>query len=445
MIFLNSIYLWALLGIILPVFIHLWSKKKGKTIKIGSIKLFNETTSRKSRHIQLHEWFLLLLRAALVGLLALILASPRLKTKIENDPITYIVESSVLGNERVRTILDTVTTQEPIRLLTSGLPKLKTEDFSKLYQSNMPISGANKEYFETEWYWQLAKEMETLHTDSIVVFTNAFLSGVRGIRPRIHKNSTWIPISPTKLKKKVVKATAHDNKIELLSQYSNGQLLTFEKEFKSKTDFKYQINATKDSIAIPSEEKQELLPLFSKKQIDVLLYDPDHLPNQSTYIHASLKALSKYVKIPIAMRSIKQSDTIDLSKADLMFWLSKEKLPEKAKKVIIYRPDEFASRTIEPGFTNTQFYLSKLLTAANIVEENFAEQLLDVFELHQDIENKVVQHDKRTIAIEELQPVYGTSKIKNDTSITMDISKWFWVVFVFLFIVERITAKLRKQ
>ncbi|MEQ9166083.1 MAG: BatA domain-containing protein, partial [Fulvivirga sp.] len=59
--FANSTYLFALLGFLIPIAIHLWNKKEAKVIKVGSIQFVPTQDSNQSKSIQLNEVFLLLL------------------------------------------------------------------------------------------------------------------------------------------------------------------------------------------------------------------------------------------------------------------------------------------------------------------------------------------------------------------------------------------------
>ncbi|HSJ11124.1 MAG TPA: BatA domain-containing protein, partial [Gillisia sp.] len=118
MIFLNPAYLWALLGLAVPVAIHLWSRKEGRTIKIGSIELLREKDPKRSSSISPNEFWLLLLRKLAITLLVFILAEPRLTAKTENSPITYLVEPALLSQEDISAILDTLD-PEAVRLLQS--------------------------------------------------------------------------------------------------------------------------------------------------------------------------------------------------------------------------------------------------------------------------------------------------------------------------------------
>ena len=61
MVFLNPLFLWTLLGLSIPIAIHFWSKKKVKTIKIGSTQLLKQLNPKQTSSIRLNQWFLLLL------------------------------------------------------------------------------------------------------------------------------------------------------------------------------------------------------------------------------------------------------------------------------------------------------------------------------------------------------------------------------------------------
>ena len=73
---LNAIALTAAAGIIVPILIHLWNVQTGKTLRVGSIALIKESVSHRARRLKISQWLLLLVRVALILLLALLLAQP---------------------------------------------------------------------------------------------------------------------------------------------------------------------------------------------------------------------------------------------------------------------------------------------------------------------------------------------------------------------------------
>ncbi|MGB5322289.1 BatA domain-containing protein, partial [Lutimonas sp.] len=180
MVFLNPLFLWTLLGLLVPVAIHFWSKKKVKTIKIGSTQLLRELNPKQTKSIRLNQWFLLLLRMMIITLIALILAVPGIEFLKKERSITYLIEPSLVGQEKVNTLLDTIADSQ-LRLLEPGFPILEDPKV-KIDKAVIPD------------YWQLAQQMETLEADSIIVLTKGRMSGFKGMRPSVSLPVHWLVI-----------------------------------------------------------------------------------------------------------------------------------------------------------------------------------------------------------------------------------------------------------
>ena len=74
--FLQTIWLWGLAGLAVPIFIHLWNVKTGRTLKVGSIAFLSESARSHARSFKLSEWLLLLLRCLLIILIVLLMTRP---------------------------------------------------------------------------------------------------------------------------------------------------------------------------------------------------------------------------------------------------------------------------------------------------------------------------------------------------------------------------------
>ncbi|HVX51305.1 MAG TPA: BatA domain-containing protein, partial [Chitinophagaceae bacterium] len=74
--FLQPGWMYAAAGIALPVAVHLWNVRRGKVLKVGSVALLLQQTTKNTSSIQLHQLLLLVLRCMLMVLLALLLAKP---------------------------------------------------------------------------------------------------------------------------------------------------------------------------------------------------------------------------------------------------------------------------------------------------------------------------------------------------------------------------------
>lgn len=68
--------LWGMLAVAVPVAIHFWYQKRGKTIEWAAMRWLGEQTTLQHRGLRLNEVWLMVLRCLLVILLALILSKP---------------------------------------------------------------------------------------------------------------------------------------------------------------------------------------------------------------------------------------------------------------------------------------------------------------------------------------------------------------------------------
>ncbi|NIJ55038.1 BatA domain-containing protein [Dyadobacter arcticus] len=84
--FLQSSWLWGIAAVTIPVIIHFWNQKKGKTIQWAASRWLLDKTTLNHRSIRLHEIPLMLIRCLLVTLLALILSKPLINWLTNSAP-----------------------------------------------------------------------------------------------------------------------------------------------------------------------------------------------------------------------------------------------------------------------------------------------------------------------------------------------------------------------
>ena len=78
--FLNPIFLFGILAAAVPLFIHLWSRRQAKTVDFSSLMFLLVAHRQSVRRIQLKHLLILLLRMAIIILIAVALARPLLKS-----------------------------------------------------------------------------------------------------------------------------------------------------------------------------------------------------------------------------------------------------------------------------------------------------------------------------------------------------------------------------
>jgi len=82
---LYPIGLFALAGLIVPLIIHLWNIKYGKTLKIGSVLLLGKSSSSSAKSYKISDWLLFILRCLILVLITVMIAQPFLSKKFGKD------------------------------------------------------------------------------------------------------------------------------------------------------------------------------------------------------------------------------------------------------------------------------------------------------------------------------------------------------------------------
>jgi hypothetical protein len=417
MSFLNPIYLWALLGLLVPIAIHLWSKKEGKTIKVGSIELLRESESKQTSSIKPNELWLLLLRMLVISLVTLILAEPQLKLKSKNAAVTYLIEPSLLKLEKASSILNSIDDSGNIKLLMPNFPEL----------TNINLENVTT---KTPNYWQLAEEMQNIASDSIVVYTKALASGFKGMRPSIHKNIEWILIDTEEsIEKLPIKATKIDTNVELLTMFSTDKNTSFEKILVKESDY---------DVAD--------LEIVTKNPVKILLFYEDVFTNDSRFLEASLSAASIHINRTFDITKTQETQDLNFESFDVVIWLAKNnQVPNGINKLLEYKSDNLSNSLIVESSTKNQFYLTTHLNTENSVENHLPEQLLNILDLNTGLNKVIQENDKRVFSKAELLPTFSAVKAKNKSSNYLSISKWLWLILGITLLGERFLASYRKQ
>lgn len=423
MVFANPSYLWALLGLLVPLAIHLWSKKEAKTIKIGSIQLFDESNSRQSSSIQLNEWLLLLLRMLIVALVVLLMAGPQWRTKGDRKQVTYLVETSLAIDASISKILDSLQENSPVFLLANGFPAWEADGDYQMHK-------------EQPNYWQLVQKMDSLRSDSIVVFTKALQKGFRSMRPNTQKKIHWVVTDTEGIQDQPLMAFKGKDGIELVTVSSSGKTT---KTNKNVWDDGFEV--INDSLRLLSDEPK-IVPLKKLDTLHVNMFVEAEFEREGNYIEASFKALSTFLKREILIH--KHGDSMS-NQADLNVVLGNTDNNQLEGKQLVYQENPLSEELIEAGPEKNLFYLTSRLNPKNTMEQHLPEQLLQLLELDSDVRNLVASSDIRQMDKGQLKPNYVEPKRKRERATLLDISLWIFGILAVLMIVERLLSNYKKQ
>ncbi len=74
--FVQPILLWGLVGIAIPVLVHLWNGRKGKVVSWAAMQWLTEQKNQASRSSRIDHWLILLLRILFLVILVLLVSKP---------------------------------------------------------------------------------------------------------------------------------------------------------------------------------------------------------------------------------------------------------------------------------------------------------------------------------------------------------------------------------
>lgn len=445
MFFANPIYLWSLLGVLLPIGIHLWSRRQARTIKVGSIELLEASDSVRSRAIRPNEWWLLALRVLIVSLLALILSGPRLNQPAPREGFVYVVEASLLRDGGLPGELRGFSGKLPqIRLLEKGLPVWDPDE--------TPPAAAGP-----PGYWQLVPELNALNADSVLVFTRGYLSGTRSKRPVSQSRMRWIAIENKDSLVKPLLARGDAETAEFYTLRSQADKTLFDRRQITASGGSYSISEGGDSIRLRGENGVSLLPLQYENPLQVGLYTGTGMEAEQIYMEAALRAVSKFMHQEIRIKKGPAVTDSIAAGSDALLWLSEAPPPPANGTVLYFRPDSLAHGLIEPGLKQGHYRLTARLNYENTVEGHLPGQLIQLLLPEAPWEETIRTADRRQWASamlmgnqegdpEKAIGSEGTSRQgQNRTSDSRDLAGNFWLALLGILSAERLLALWRKQ
>jgi hypothetical protein len=270
--------------------------------------------------------------------------------------------------------------------------------------------------------------MQNLNTDSIVVFTNAFLKHIKGKRPALQNHINWVPIGQVQPTTTLVGVIKREVENELISVSSNSNSLKF---IKSKEEANSRMT---DSI-----------PSIEADTIRINLVAEGKLNQEGRYLKMVFSAIANYLNHPIEINSVNKKEILKSNSPELLIWLSPDPVPETTAKVLRFKEDALASSLIIKGENDQDYILTSALNSENIVNERLGIELIDILEPYSSLEQAAMPFDKRVMGMDQLQ-----TRLKKRSSLELnqngqDFSEYLWIGFFILLCSERLLSKHRKQ
>ena len=351
--FTNPLYIVGLLGLLVPLLIHLWNRNTHVVIQVGSTKLLETSEANRANKIQFQDLWLFLLRAIIIACAVFLIIQPfyqkTTKTKAVQIKNWLLIEPNLLDKDEIKNLINNYSNHEK-RVLQNDFPILK--DSTKIDT-------------KTNDYYQLLNSLNSQENapDSIIIFSNTLLKNFKSPIPTVPTNIAW------------------------------KQIPIFEKN-------EFVISATKTG-----ESDQNYLKINTKETVTQndtihlhLLKDKKY--NQETnYFKAAIKAIKKASNTPI---KITESTETNTEKSDyLICFADSSKCKTTSQIILQYNPQENKQKNITYNKKINQYTLQKNLKSINTqLPKELADLLLKPNKTQQKI---IQQNDQRTLTKSQLK------------------------------------------
>ncbi len=335
-LFSAPFYLLVLFSLLVPLAIHLLSRKPGPRVKVGSIRLLQNMESTRIKSLKLEEAGLLLLRCLLLALIVLALARPIWQSSRQAavprgwvliHPALLPAESSDFPAWRGLDgeSLQSLTEQEhEIRLLAPGFPLIG----ASIAETRAPGNA-----------WSLLREADHLLPAGtpVRVYSPTRLQDFEGRRPSLDLELQWVapPSEESRVWIERARQGGADNLLITLGS-GNAEAIRFQQfdvpryreTLAREHEYPFHYDSESASLAIPNEDQGSVWPLVPVDRIAVaLVHDPVSRSEDANYLQTAFQLAADYLDLPVEVRLVEDKSPAP-TEAALIFWLSPNPQPD---------------------------------------------------------------------------------------------------------------------
>lgn len=344
MMFGNPIWLWGLTGLLIPIGIHLLSRKEGKVIRFGSLRHLQETPTQQFKHIHLNDLLQLLLRCLIVLVLILLLADLRIASSTNKKWILI---------EPMTTLPSTVQ---------SWVDSLKDADVEiRAFHQGFPLLQEQSVAVDSTSYWKLIQDLNTLSLDKVYIISKTHFNQFTGERKALPDFVTWIPLEQPEITFiQSVKRTSTDSLLVTVGK-SNPQITTFRANLEYVPQHQ---NLYQDSIRIQSQDT-----------LTIALYVDAPFKPMANIIEAALYTLAKKANIFLVLS--KNELPAQSSTNHWLIWLSTEPPVDYGKNKLLLH--ELFDNDLILQVSTHEWFLTKPISEEDILNNHLLVQLSQLF------------------------------------------------------------------
>jgi hypothetical protein len=474
--FLNPIWFFALAAISIPVIIHLWNIRPGKTLKVGSISLITEASKSTKRSFKLLDILLLLLRCLLLAIIAMLLAAPVWQKYVTAQKKGWVLIPQEIFKETYQQFKPTIDSLDKAGYEFHYFNK----GFAKQDLKTIVADPSLKDTTTNANYWGLIKQLESqVGNTPVYLFTQNGINHFKGNKPTVNLNALhWQAyIAKDSVAKWINRAFLTNTgaiKVTIGNSAPSATYFTTQTiQSGGNNDITVNVQNGQPSVSLKNTNQPVAVDTSALR---IAIYTDKHQLDAG-YLKAALSAAVDFTGRKSVIKEYSSPVQIPAGQA-WVFWLSeqpvKPDLLKSSKNIFRYEGGKVTDVTswIDPGHIT----LAKMINATGAQEavwqdgfgkpvlglsgntyhfytrfnplwndlvwsDDFPELMLKLLLGNGQSQPKV--HERRILSNHQLQPeVFAQSMPQSSFKTTQqaDISKYFWLLVVLLFIAERILS-----
>ncbi len=334
----------------MPVAIHLWNRRPGREVAVGSLRWLAAGANRRLRNLKAEQLWLLLLRAALLAVLAVAVAGPVWRRALPASRGQVLLSPEVVGTPAFAALRPTIDSLRrrgfALRWLVAGFPKVSgaawranavgPRDSARLLLATEQAARS----FRWARVWQA---VGLFPGQPLRVITSAALRQFQGSHTPLPSNVKWqvLPAAAPEmwlqaaafradsLRLLLGRSTAAQTAFRLVSvaQPRTGALL----RIAGLPALRYETaadNPRLQPISIsPDSAAEALLPVPIRTQpLRIVIYSTAEYAADARYLQAALRAAAVGLPVPLAL-SATATPPNPATSPDWLFWLTDAPLP----------------------------------------------------------------------------------------------------------------------
>jgi NADH:ubiquinone oxidoreductase subunit len=359
--FLNPIWLFAIAAISIPVVIHLWNIRRGKTLKVGSIALVTAAAQKSSRSFKLNEVLLFILRCLFLLILAFLLATPFLR----RNHATAKTKGWVLIPKA-----NLKETCKNLKFIVDSLAKIGYEfhffdEGFKSFELNKVLNDSLlKDKPEVKNYWNLVAKLNEKLPSNIPVYllTPNQAKYFNGNKPSVSLNLHWLTYTAADSVATWIESAwfTGNNSIKVIKGNSgpSGTYFTnyvIQSDGDPKSPFIVNVNHGRPVISLKTAPEKHT-PIDTGT-LRIAIYSDKYSVDEK-YLGAALQTIIDFTQRKIIVKKYADAAQIP-AKQDWLFWLSDKPVDanmlNKAAHVLNYQSGkvstEFSAIKTKGSFT----------------------------------------------------------------------------------------------